>query len=149
MTEFRLYSVRPRPEPHVAREHRNAPAHEVKTGCCAGCCTSQPPRDQRGAHGETIRVNVNFTVTGCCGPALPFDPYDMQNIPYQLYNAGVTDEEWAEHVKRLVNVNKMRQAGCSFQCLLNCCLPMILPCLCPYFCQKCAKEVYAWDAVRE
>ena len=91
-------------------------------------------------------MNINFTVTGCCGPALPFDPYDMQNIPYQLYNAGVTDEEWAEHVKRLVKVNNMRQAGCSFQCLLNCCLPMILPCLCPYFCQKCAKEVYAWDA---
>lgn len=143
-TDVYELSYSPKPRPNLCREPRKAPEHELKTGCC-GPCSSKPPRDQRGQSGETVRVNVDYSIQGCCGQSPPFIPYDMENIPYQLYNAGVTDQEWTEFVKRLVQVNSMRKGACRIQCLLRCLSLIFLPCLIPSACQSCAREIAAWD----
>jgi len=84
-------------------------------------------------------VNVTY-FSGDAVP--PFAPNDMEHIPYQLYNAGVTDEEWAEFVKRLVEVNNIRRP-CTF--LIGLTL-VFLPCPWYCYCRQATRDMIRWEA---
>ena len=135
--------------PAVPREPRTAPQHEQGADCCAcACCAKcspKPPRDQRGEHGEQTRVNVDYKTQGCFGPSPSLSQYDMQHIPYQLFNCGVTDEEWAFWVGRLQEVNYTRRGACTLGCWADCLTVVFLPCLCSAVCKKGADHIYAWN----
>jgi len=132
------------PRPSQLREPTAVDRHEnsAKTGC-AGCCTSSPPRDQRGAHGESVQVNLTFYIQGCFGPSPPFNGYDMKNIPYQLYNAGVSDSEWLKRVGMLQQVNNMRLGCCNVSCCLD--IFLVIFCACKYACKRCAAHIRVWN----
>jgi hypothetical protein len=139
-------SVSSTPSAHAAP--RQAPEHEVKNDTGSYDPNGQlckPPRDERGATGESVRVNVEFSVYSDCKWYPPFKPYDMGNIPYQLYNAGVTDQEWVEFVKRLDQVNKTRDKSCSICSFWGCILGTFFPPLYCFFLKARVNNLAIWD----
>lgn len=133
------------PRPSQLRGPTAVYHHSADTGCWTGCCNSRPPRDQRGAHGEVVQVNLAFSSQGCIGPSSPFCTYDMENIPYQLYNAGVTDSEWLKRVQMLQKVNNIRGEFCSPCCCMTLFTMIFVPCTCSFFCKQNATEIRVWN----
>jgi len=54
------------------------------------------------------RIHLKFSIEGSISSTNPLSKDDMQYTPVQLFNRGVTDEQWQSYVKKLCAVNKMR-----------------------------------------
>ena len=91
-----------------------------------------------------VEINIPYFMEGCCGPSLPFDHDNMIHTPYQIYNKGVTDDDWQTYVQKLnKGVNRIRSGCCPS--LSVCILSLLLPPLIPLYCRSNGRMLKKWD----
>lgn len=122
-----------------------------KPGCCepGGCCDPAPPPEQLDADGNVALIRLKYKIEDACGKARPFSSKHMPpNMPHQLAQFGISEQEWASAIQRLeADVQSLRSGQCSSACLAGVCLSFLsLGLLCPVLCAQHKKDTMAWDA---
>ena len=136
-------ATRSNPNLHCQREVRSDKVVATTNTSCSCSSKPSPPRVDN-VDGVDQRIYVSFKVEGYCTGSYPLSEDDMQSIPVQLFNNGVTEEQWIDHVQRLCKVNKMRYGYCSLYCP-GIVVAFTLPFCLPLFCRRDAQFIKAWD----
>lgn len=137
------YQLRRNPNLHNQRQPRSKSELATTNTNCCGCANPMPARLQKEGE-EDVKIHLKFSIEGCFTSTNPFEDDDMKFTPYQLFNRGVTDNEWKDHVQRLCRVNNMRN-GCCTYCISGLVVLLVLPFCLPYYCKNDASKIKLWD----
>lgn len=86
------------------------------------CHHSAPYRVVRLTSGETVQVNVLYYKQGCCCCHPGLSQTDLQTVPAQLAENGLSQETWTEWVGKLHDVNSVNLPGFWDMCVLFVCM---------------------------